>query len=157
MSSFIISTSYPTPPFYFLFIMHPIHSSWTIWLYYTLSLFIAHSIPFPLLSNPPLPSLPSSSLNLEKLSKNIKREKEAQSANVESQREARMKQLVKKHCRSQKKSQWQQRTSNKKEVQKLEMLELEIKEQNAELKSLGKLKESLQVYYSKDASKMSVD
>ena len=57
----------------------------------------------------------------------------------------------------QKKSQWQQRTSNKKEVRKLEMLELEIKEQNAELKSLGKLKESLQVYYSKDASKMSVD
>ena len=57
----------------------------------------------------------------------------------------------------QKKSQWQQRTSNKKEVRKLEMLELEIKEQNAELKFLGKLKESLQVYYSKDASKISVD
>ena len=138
--------------------MHPIHSSWTNWLYYTLSLFIAHSIPLPLLSNPPLPSLPSSSLNLEKLSKNIKREKEAQSANVESQREARMKQLEKKHCRSQKNlSGSNEQTSNKKEVQKLEMLELEIKEQNAELKSLGKLKESLQVYYSKDASKMSVD
>ena len=118
MSSFFISTPYPALlPLYFLFIMHPIHSSRTNWLHYTLFLssLIALSLPFPFsfptLPFPPLPFLPSSSLNLEKLSKNMKREKEAiakikqleaQSANVESQREARMKQLEKKHCRSQK-------------------------------------------------------
>ena len=113
-----------------------------------LALFSSPLLPYsPSLSFPtlPSPSLPSSSLNLEKLSKNIKREKEAQSANVESQREARTKQLEKNMAEAKKNLTGSNEQAIKKKSKRLEMLELEIKEQNAELKSLGKLKESLQV------------